>query len=204
MRPWRLGIEGITVSPGYSYNHAPRQDVFLGRSASKRLFREIFKRGASRAARRGSPLVVQSLRPVPGFPRRQSGLPVHALEQADLQHFRLAAALLSADRRGLRADASSRSWRIPTGRTTASAAIRAATTAWRIAASRAPRWTMRLAHPIKALQAALRGPQLTGPDGARAADPLRRSRAHGTVATVPVAAIKRVEPRARCGRAADR
>src|SRR5580704_2421423 len=40
-----LGIEGITVSPGFSYNHAPRQDVFLGRSASKRLFREIFKRG---------------------------------------------------------------------------------------------------------------------------------------------------------------
>ena len=40
-----LGIEGIMVSPGYSYQHAPRQDVFLGRSASKRLFREIFKRG---------------------------------------------------------------------------------------------------------------------------------------------------------------
>ena len=41
-----LGIEGIMVSPGYSYNHAPRQDVFLGRSASKRLFREIFKRSS--------------------------------------------------------------------------------------------------------------------------------------------------------------
>ncbi len=41
-----LGIEGITVSPGYSYHHAPRQDVFLGRSASKRLFREVFKRSA--------------------------------------------------------------------------------------------------------------------------------------------------------------
>jgi hopanoid biosynthesis associated radical SAM protein HpnH len=40
-----LGIEGIMVSPGYSYQHAPRQDVFLGRNASKRLFREIFKRG---------------------------------------------------------------------------------------------------------------------------------------------------------------
>ncbi|HXS26637.1 MAG TPA: adenosyl-hopene transferase HpnH [Steroidobacteraceae bacterium] len=39
-----LGIEAITVSPGYSYSHAPRQDVFLERSASKRLFREIFKR----------------------------------------------------------------------------------------------------------------------------------------------------------------
>ena len=46
-----LGIEGITVSPGYSYQHAPRQDVFLGRSASKRLFREIFRRRERRATR---------------------------------------------------------------------------------------------------------------------------------------------------------
>src|ERR1700744_2028184 len=40
----KLGIEGITVSPGFSYEHAPRQDVILGRSASKRLFRAVFKR----------------------------------------------------------------------------------------------------------------------------------------------------------------
>jgi hopanoid biosynthesis associated radical SAM protein HpnH len=44
----KLGIEGITVSPGYSYSHAPRQDVFLGRTASKLLFREIFKLGRTR------------------------------------------------------------------------------------------------------------------------------------------------------------
>jgi len=30
------------VSPGYSYHHAPKQDVFLGRNASKQLFRSIF------------------------------------------------------------------------------------------------------------------------------------------------------------------
>jgi hopanoid biosynthesis associated radical SAM protein HpnH len=47
-----LGIEGITVSPGYSYSHAPRQDVFLARNASKRLFREIFRRGRARGRRR--------------------------------------------------------------------------------------------------------------------------------------------------------
>jgi hopanoid biosynthesis associated radical SAM protein HpnH len=40
----QLGIEGITVSPGFSYGHAPRQDVFLARNASKQLFREVFKR----------------------------------------------------------------------------------------------------------------------------------------------------------------
>src|SRR3984957_99835 len=45
----KLGIEGITVSPGFSYEHAPRQDVFLGRSASKRLFREVFKRQRQKA-----------------------------------------------------------------------------------------------------------------------------------------------------------
>ena len=77
----KLGIEGITVSPGYSYHHAPRQDVFLGRSASKRLFREIFKR------RRGAlpqTVVLQSFRAVPGFSRGQPDLSVHAVEQSDL------------------------------------------------------------------------------------------------------------------------
>ena len=39
-----LNVDGITVSPGYSYEHAPRQDVFMGRRQSKELFREIFKR----------------------------------------------------------------------------------------------------------------------------------------------------------------
>lgn len=43
-----LGVEGITVSPGYSYEFAPDQDVFPGRTESKRLFREIFRRGARR------------------------------------------------------------------------------------------------------------------------------------------------------------
>ena len=38
----RLGVEGITVSPGYSYDHAPREDIFLGRNDSKQLFRSIF------------------------------------------------------------------------------------------------------------------------------------------------------------------
>lgn len=45
-----LGVEGITVSPGYSYEHAPRQDVFLGRSKAKNLFREIFRHGRDRGS----------------------------------------------------------------------------------------------------------------------------------------------------------
>jgi len=40
-----LGVEGITVSPGFSYSHAPQQEVFLQRQASKQLFRDIFQLG---------------------------------------------------------------------------------------------------------------------------------------------------------------
>ena len=43
-----LGVEGVTISPGYSYERAPRQDVFLKRRESKQLFREIFKAGKGR------------------------------------------------------------------------------------------------------------------------------------------------------------
>lgn len=40
-----LGVEGITVSPGYAYSRASQKEIFLNRSLSKQLFREIFKRG---------------------------------------------------------------------------------------------------------------------------------------------------------------
>ncbi len=43
-----LGVEGITVSPGFSYEHAPRQDVFLQRHATRQLFRDIFALGSTR------------------------------------------------------------------------------------------------------------------------------------------------------------
>ena len=40
-----LGIDGITVSPGYAYERAPDQAHFLTRSTTKQLFRDIFRRG---------------------------------------------------------------------------------------------------------------------------------------------------------------
>ncbi|HEY7840550.1 MAG TPA: adenosyl-hopene transferase HpnH [Gammaproteobacteria bacterium] len=43
-----LGVEGVTISPGYSYERAPRQDVFLRRKESKQLFRDIFRLGRGR------------------------------------------------------------------------------------------------------------------------------------------------------------
>jgi hopanoid biosynthesis associated radical SAM protein HpnH len=40
-----LGVEGITVSPGYAYERAPDQAHFLSRQKTKQLFRDVFKRG---------------------------------------------------------------------------------------------------------------------------------------------------------------
>lgn len=47
----KLGVEGVTISPGYSYERAPRQDVFLKRTGSKQLFRDIFKLGKGKGWR---------------------------------------------------------------------------------------------------------------------------------------------------------
>jgi hopanoid biosynthesis associated radical SAM protein HpnH len=40
-----LGVDAITVSPGYAYERAPDQQHFLHRSKTKQLFRDIFRRG---------------------------------------------------------------------------------------------------------------------------------------------------------------
>lgn len=37
-----LGIDGMTISPGYSYEWAPDQEHFLGREQTRALFRQIF------------------------------------------------------------------------------------------------------------------------------------------------------------------
>ncbi len=40
-----LGIDGVTVSPGYAYERAPDQAHFLNRTRTKQLFRDILKLG---------------------------------------------------------------------------------------------------------------------------------------------------------------
>jgi hopanoid biosynthesis associated radical SAM protein HpnH len=40
-----MGVDGITVSPGYAYERAPDQQHFLNREKTKQLFRGIFRRG---------------------------------------------------------------------------------------------------------------------------------------------------------------
>jgi len=40
-----MGLDGITVSPGYAYERAPDQEHFLSRERTKQLFRDILARG---------------------------------------------------------------------------------------------------------------------------------------------------------------
>ena len=40
-----MGVDGITVSPGYAYERAPDQQHFLNRKKTKDLFRAIFRKG---------------------------------------------------------------------------------------------------------------------------------------------------------------
>ena len=56
-----LGVEGITVSPGYAYERAPDQTHFLNRRKTKELFRTIFQRGQRRPRRRAWQLSHSSL-----------------------------------------------------------------------------------------------------------------------------------------------
>lgn len=46
-----LGVEGVTISPGFSYEHAPKQDIFIKGKPIKELFRGIFRLGKGRGWR---------------------------------------------------------------------------------------------------------------------------------------------------------
>ena len=43
-----LGVEGITLSPGYAYERAPDQEHFLTRDRTRNLFRDVFRLGRGR------------------------------------------------------------------------------------------------------------------------------------------------------------
>ncbi len=49
-----MGVDGITVSPGYAYERAPDQQHFLNRGKTKQLFRDILSRAAARSGRSAS------------------------------------------------------------------------------------------------------------------------------------------------------
>jgi hopanoid biosynthesis associated radical SAM protein HpnH len=44
----KLGVEGTTIAPGFSYERAPKQDIFIKMRESKQLFRDVFKIGRNR------------------------------------------------------------------------------------------------------------------------------------------------------------
>ncbi|SDG86869.1 adenosyl-hopene transferase HpnH [Roseospirillum parvum] len=46
-----LKVEGVTVSPGFAYEDAPEQSMFLGRERTKALFRKLFRMGKGRGWR---------------------------------------------------------------------------------------------------------------------------------------------------------
>jgi hopanoid biosynthesis associated radical SAM protein HpnH len=183
-----LGIEGITVSPGYSYHHAPRQDVFLGRSASKRLFREIFKRGRQDGNSRPrwkfnhSALFLDFLAGNQPYQCTPWSNPTYNVFGWQRPCYLLTDEGYAPTFKSLMED-----------------------TAWEnYGVGRNPACDNCMAHcgfegtavdetfsrPLKALKAALRGPKLNGP---MAPDPpiLYGERSRHTVATVPVADIKR-------------
>lgn len=45
-----LGVNAMTISPGYAYERAPDQEHFLNRKNTKQLFRDVFRMGKERVA----------------------------------------------------------------------------------------------------------------------------------------------------------
>ncbi len=183
------GIEGITVSPGYSYSHAPRQDVFLARTASKSLFREIFRRGRgrTRAGRRRwsfnhSALYLDFLAGNQTYQCTPWSNPTYNIFGWQRPCYLLAD---EGNADSYRALLEETQWeRYGVGRNRRCDNCMAHCGYEGTAVSDA------LSHPLKALTVALRGPRLTGP---MAADPPLQyadQEELGTVA-VPVSAVKR-------------
>jgi len=57
----RLGIEGMMVSPGYSYEKAPDQEHFLAKDRTRNLFRRILRESGKRWHFTQSPLFIEFL-----------------------------------------------------------------------------------------------------------------------------------------------
>ena len=87
-----LGVEGMMLSPGYSYDKAPDQSHFLGRARTRRLFRGIL-------SNRKTELALQHVAAVSRVSDGQTRLRLHPVGYADVQRLRLAETLLSVARR---------------------------------------------------------------------------------------------------------
>ena len=71
----QLGVEGMMLSPGYSYDKAPDQSHFLGRARTRRLFRAILSNRKSQWRFNQSPLFLEFLMGKREYPCTAWGMP---------------------------------------------------------------------------------------------------------------------------------
>ncbi|MFO8033888.1 MAG: adenosyl-hopene transferase HpnH [Candidatus Bipolaricaulota bacterium] len=57
-----LGVEGMMISPGYAYEAVPERELFLNRTESQRVFRELFDGGNLRLPLYDNPLFLDFLK----------------------------------------------------------------------------------------------------------------------------------------------
>src|SRR5271169_5761620 len=74
-----LGVEGMMLSPGYSYDKAPDQKHFLGRARTRRLFRAMLANRKSSWRFNQSPLFLEFLMGKRDYPCTPWGMPTYNL-----------------------------------------------------------------------------------------------------------------------------
>jgi hopanoid biosynthesis associated radical SAM protein HpnH len=74
-----LGVEGMMLSPGYSYDKAPDQSHFLGRARTRRLFRAMLSNRSKRWVFNQSPLFLEFLMGKRDYPCTAWGMPTFNL-----------------------------------------------------------------------------------------------------------------------------
>src|SRR5215470_4229651 len=72
-----LGVEGMMLSPGYSYDKAPDQKHFLGRARTRRMFRAILSNRKRRWRFNLSPLFLEFLMGKRTYPCTPWGMPTY-------------------------------------------------------------------------------------------------------------------------------
>jgi hopanoid biosynthesis associated radical SAM protein HpnH len=74
-----LGVEGMTISPGYGYETAPDQEHFLGKTATRRLFHAILSNRKRRWRFNQSPLFLEFLMGLRNYACAPWGMPSYSL-----------------------------------------------------------------------------------------------------------------------------
>jgi hypothetical protein len=125
-----MGVEGIVLSPGYSYDKAPDQNHFMGRARVRRLFRAILSNRKKSWKFNMSPLFLEFLMGDRNYECTPWGSP--ATTSSAGSALLPAAGRLHGDFKELMEP--------PSGKSTAwPAAIPSAPTAWSVAATSPPR-----------------------------------------------------------------